>query len=220
MGRRAARWVADGGCDALVLHYRTADPEAYATGWNMQLRAADPDAYAEAVESWAGYQRGLGAVGVSTGAVILRRPVNGDPWFRAEEMPHGPQGAASDQILQLFASQGTAELLDAVVEPVDGQVLTQLLVRRDGVWTTPDVEVTLQTGIGTRAAIAPSVVHVLLSLDGERPFGRGRRSGGAGAGTRPAGAAHRRARRGGAARRARRLSRQALTRSGGSSGFA
>ena len=164
-------WVADGGCDALVLHYRTADPEAYATGWNMQLRAADPDAYADAVESWAAYQRGLGAVGVSTGAVILRRPVDGAGWFRAEEMPTGPQGAASDQILRLFASQDTGELLGAVLEPVDGQVLTQLLVRREGTWTTPDVEVTLQTGIGTRATMSPSVVHVLLSLDGERPLG-------------------------------------------------
>ena len=210
-------WVADGGCDALVLHYRTADPEAYATGWNTQLRAADPDAYAEAVEAWAAYQRGLGAVGVSTGAVILRRPVDGDPWFRAEEMPHGPQGAASDQILRLFASQ--ARRGPARRRPRTG--------RRPGADAAARPPRRRVDDAGRRGHPPDRHRHADDDQPVRRPrpaeprrraaVRRGRRPGGAGAGLDPA---LERPRRGGAAGRAGPLPGQALTRSGGSSGFA
>ena len=170
------RWTADSGCDALVLHYRTSDPEAYAAGWNAPLRQLEPDAYADALERWSAYQRGLGAAAVSTGAIVLRRPVRGGGWFRGEEMPAGPQGIASDHLLATFTGQdrlqdaGAGDLLDAVLEPVEGKVLTQQLLRRDGAWATPDVHVATAPGAGTGAQISPALVHVLLKLDGKRPL--------------------------------------------------
>lgn len=165
------RWAAGLGCDVLALHYRTATPEDYATGWNTPLRTADPDAYVAAVERWTAYQQELGARAVSTGAIALRRRTDGAARFVAEEMPHGPQGVAGAHVLRMLDDPPDRDLADAVLEPADGQVLTQLLVRRDGAWTTPDVDVTLEAGAGIHATIAPALVHVLLSLDGERPLG-------------------------------------------------
>lgn len=171
-------WTGDGDCDALTLHYATAQPESYAASWNVPLRSLDPDAYVDAVERWANYQHELGGAGVSTGAIVLRRRLDGAPWFHGEEMPRGPQGQASDHLVDLFAGRdrlqrdGCDELLDAVLEPVDGQVLVQRLLREDGAWTTPEVGASVEPGIGLHVALGPALVHVLLSLDPDRPLRR------------------------------------------------
>ena len=168
------RWTSACACDVLALHYRTAEPEDYAAGWNAPLRAVDPDAYAEAVGAWSAYQRNLGAVAVGTGAVVLRRRAAGPPWHAAEEMPGGAHGVASDHLLRLFAGRDALDAMEpgavlaAVLEPVDGQVMTQRLLRADGGWTTPDVDVAVAPGVGMHATVGPSLVHVLLSLDGRR----------------------------------------------------
>lgn len=169
-------WAADCPCDVLALHYRSAEPEAYAAGWNRPLRAVDADAYVAAVERWSAYQRDLGAIGVSTGAIVLRRREGGEPRFDHEEMPGGPRGVASDHLLRLLSGRDRlreldgASLLDTVVGPVPGQVLTQRLVRGADGWATPDVEVGVDPGVGVQATVSPALVHVVLSLDGERPL--------------------------------------------------
>ena len=171
------RWTSGCGCDVLALHYRTAPPEDYAAGWNAQLRPVDPDAYAAAVGAWAAYQGDLGALAVGTGAIVLRRRAGGAPWYAAEEMPGGARGIASEHLLRLFAGRdevarrGPGAVLEAVLEPVDGQVMTQRLVRDEGAWATPEVDVAVAPGVGTHATVGASLVHVLLSLDGRRPLG-------------------------------------------------
>ena len=162
------RWAAGLGCDVVALHYRSADPESYAAGWNTPLRTADPDAYADAVDRWSAYQHELGARAVSTGAIVLRRRTDGASSFRALEMPHGPEGIASDHVLRLLDDPPDRDLLAAVVGPADRQTLTQVLVRTDGAWSSPVVDVAVAEGAGTHATVSPAIVHVLLSLDGER----------------------------------------------------
>jgi len=166
-----ARWIEDRGCDALALHYRTSDPETYAAGWNAGLRDRNPDDYVDTVERWVAYQRTLGAAGVSTGALVLRRAAGPGSWFRAEEMPAGPSGAASEHLLRLFAAQDVIpvnreELLEVRLAPVSGQVLRQLLVLEEAGWQAADAELHIEPGIGVSITVPAPVVHVLLSLDG------------------------------------------------------
>ena len=171
------RWAAECSADVLALHYRSAEPEAYAAGWNAPLRTLDPDAYADAVDRWTAYQHDLGAVAVSTGAIVLRKRAAGAPRFHHEEMPRGAQGAASDHLLRLLAGRDrladaeSADLIDAVLAPVDGDALTQRIVHDDGGWTTQDIDVAVEPGAGVHATIGPPVVHVVLSLDGRRTLG-------------------------------------------------
>ena len=164
------RWAAGLGCDVLALHYRSADPETYATGWNAPLRTVDPEAFVDAVERWTSYQHEFGTAAVSTGAIVLRR--RGDrAAFRALEMPRGPEGIAGEHLLRMLEGPPDGDVLAAVIEPVDGLTLTQVLVRSGGGWSPPAVDATVAAGAGTHTSVSPALVHVLLSLDGERSLG-------------------------------------------------
>ena len=184
------RWTAGRGCEALALHYNTADPEAYAAAWNAGIREVDPDGYVETVERWAAYQRSLDVAGVSTGAVVLRRrPADGhaggesDPagsvggsWFRAEEMAAGPTGAGGEHLLRVFRAAEALPatrtgLLDARLRIAVGQELRQLLACGQAGWESGDAELRSQPGIGVSVMVPGQVVHVLLSLDGDRTLG-------------------------------------------------
>ncbi len=180
------RWTEGRGCDAVALHYNTADPETYAGAWNGGLRELDPDGYVEAVERWAAYQRSLDVAGVSTGAVVLRRRGRGGggsgsgsgrgsagSWFRAEEMPGGPSGAAGEHLVRVFAAEDLlrarrADLLECRLRLAVGQELRQLLVYGEGGWESGDADLRSEPGIGVSVVVPGEVVHVLLSLDGER----------------------------------------------------
>lgn len=170
------RWVAERGCDALALHYRTSEPEVYAGDWNAALRERDPDAYVQTIERWTAYQRSLGAVGVSTGALVLHRPPpRRAPWFRAEEMPAGPSGAASEHLLRLIAGQELMPATDDVLlacrlELAPGLALRQLVAHAAAGWQAGDAELRVEPGIGVSATVPAAVVHVLLSLDAQRPL--------------------------------------------------
>ena len=169
------RWVAGRGCDALVLLDHSADREAHGAEWNAGTRARDPDAHVEAVRRWAAYVRSLGATGVHTGTVVLRRAADHRPWFRAEAAPAGPSGAASEQLLRLLAAQDAmpasqAELLASRLVLAPGLQLRQLVTRERCGWHTADAELRSLPGIGVATSLPAAVVHVLLGIDGERPL--------------------------------------------------
>ncbi|MEA2373517.1 MAG: hypothetical protein QOH12_3911 [Solirubrobacteraceae bacterium] len=174
------RWTDGRGCDALALHYNTADPETYAAAWNGGLREIDPDGYVETVERWAAYQRSLDVAGVSTGAVVLRRRGRSGrgsgstgSWFRAEEMPGGPSGGAGEHLLRVFAAEDVlparrADVLECRLRLAVGQELRQLVAYGESGWESGDAELRSEPGIGVSVVVPGQVVHVVLSLDGER----------------------------------------------------
>lgn len=169
------RWAAGRGCDALVLLDHSTDPEAHGAEWNAATRAGDPDAHVEAVRGWAAYVRSLGASGVHTGSVVLRAAANRAPWFRAEEAPAGPAGAAGEHLLGLLAAQDAmpasrAELLGSRLELALGLELRQLLAHEGSGWSAADAELRSTPGIGATASLPAAVVHVLLGIDGKRPL--------------------------------------------------
>jgi methylase of polypeptide subunit release factors len=171
-------WLQGRPCDVLALHYRTGDPETYATGWNMGLRDADPDEFLTTVDRWIAYQRALGASGVATGALVLRRREEGTPWSRAEEMPGGPSGPASAQLLRLFAGvdalaslSSEDALLAASLTLAPGQTLGQLISHAAGGWRAEDARLSADEGAGVFVTVPAPAVHLLLQLRPGIPLG-------------------------------------------------
>ncbi len=90
-------------------------------------------------------------------------------------MPAGPLGAASDQLLRLFAGHeampaSEEELLGSTPALVPGQGLRQLLAYSDDGWQAEAAELRIEPGVGVSITVPAPVVHVLLSLDGCRPL--------------------------------------------------
>ena len=165
-------WIADLGCDALILHYDTLDPLPYAAAWNDGV-AGGPDHFSATLDSWLDYygERGIEAIGM--GAVILRRRTGTRNWVKTAKLARGPSGAAGIQVRRLFAAQDAlaatadaAGLLDWSFAAVDGHRLQQTLTFKGGGYTTEDAVILLDDGLGLANGVPAQALHVLLRLDG------------------------------------------------------
>ena len=167
-------WVEGSGCDAWLLHHGTHDPLTHAGNWLRHEVGHDPEAYAAALDRWLAYLDELGAEGVAVGAVILRRR-EGRNWVRADELPGERLRPASEHILRVFA----AEDFLAGDPPLDGERLALARHARlrqqaswtGGEWTTEDLSVVLEEGLGFRASLDPGAASMLAALDGRRTLG-------------------------------------------------
>jgi methylase of polypeptide subunit release factors len=95
-------WVADTGCDALLLHYATVDPPTYAANWNAEFRRRAPVAFEATVRRWIEYYAAEHIAHIGVGAVILRRREGAEHWVRPLDMGAGPTCQSSDDIVRLF----------------------------------------------------------------------------------------------------------------------
>lgn len=163
-------WLDGSGCDAWILRHRSDDPVSYAGVWTTQAgHLSEPD-LADALDRWTGYYADLGIARIGTGAVIVHRPLSGtggQVW--ADEMGNGPDGPAGNQIRRAFAhrARGIApgDLLDAIVAPLDGMVVEQMVERQEGEYRAAALSVGLRPGLGMTAPVAPEVLAAVLALD-------------------------------------------------------
>jgi methylase of polypeptide subunit release factors len=95
-------WVADGGCDAWLLHYRTRSPLQHATDWLRPVGEDDATAFAAALDRWLAYLAERGIASVSYGAIVLRRGTRPGNWIQAQQLPPERLEPASDHILRAF----------------------------------------------------------------------------------------------------------------------
>jgi SAM-dependent methyltransferase len=103
---RLAEWLTDSGCDAWVLHLRTAEPARYASHWiaDAEGEEAAPDELARQFDAWLSYYERERIESIAFALVTLRKAPAGRPtWFRCEECPPlvGPCGAAIEQGMAL-----------------------------------------------------------------------------------------------------------------------
>lgn len=171
-------WVLGIGCDALLLHYGTVDPAAYAVRWNSELRTNEPRIFEETVRRWLDYYRAEGITGIAQGAVILRRCHGAPRWVRALEMAAGPSCQSSDHVLRLFAAADflesrpqAAELLRHAFALVEGHRVDQTLDYKRGTYTVGPATFRLLPGLGLEAGIDARALEVLLECDGRRTLG-------------------------------------------------
>ena len=167
-------WVADTGCDALLLHYSTVDPAAYAARWNMELSARSPEDYQTTVSRWTDYFEAEGIRHIGLGAVILRRRHGTTPWVRCLEMATGPSCQSSDHILRLFDAADFLEsdrgrhFFKAAYRLADGHRVDQTLNFADGAYLVRPAVFRCLPGMGLEARVDARALEVLLECDGER----------------------------------------------------
>jgi methylase of polypeptide subunit release factors len=166
-------WVAETGCDAWLLHYKTENPVAYAASWNAPLKATDPPGFATALARWMGYYRELGAEKLAYGAVILRRRTRGKNWVREESVPTAQIGPAGDQVVRAFVNHdllaslpGPDQLLDEVLAVVEPQRIEQTWRHKDEGLELESARVRLEWGLGFAVGVDTYTIELLARFDG------------------------------------------------------
>ena len=170
-------WVAESGCDAWLLHYRTDDPLTHAAGWLRPLADEDAHAYEEAVARWLAHLAKAGIEAIAYGAVILRRR-SGENWIRTDELPVERLETAGDHVLRVFAAEDLLRSADARksllrerLAVVDRHRVEQTLRCHDGGLVVEEVALALEDGLGFRAGLDRYTLALLPQLDGTRPLG-------------------------------------------------
>jgi SAM-dependent methyltransferase len=99
---RPGQWVADAGCDALLICFKSTDALTYAAEW---IGPGGPG-YAERLNEWGDYYERIGAVRIGAGAMILRHRQARSNWFTALRL-HSARcaGLCGDQIERVFAAE-------------------------------------------------------------------------------------------------------------------
>jgi SAM-dependent methyltransferase len=167
------RWVAESGCDALVLHQFSQGPLDYAALWNRDLRH-DRTAYAAALDRWTEYHRRHGIEAIGSGVVTLRRR-DGANWIRVEELSSDLLLPADHHIARLIENQDYLEahdermLLESRFRVVEDHLLEESVRLGEG----PRIRwrvLRLENGLRWQVALDANTALVLSRLDGHRPL--------------------------------------------------
>jgi hypothetical protein len=170
-------WVADSGCDALLLHYHTEDPLTHTANWTRDRHADDPAGQEEMLDRWLAYFDELGIEGIGYGAVVLRRRAAGTQHVLAHQLPPGlrPAGAHIERLFTaadyLGALDDDRALLSQRLTLVEAARVEQLVRLRDGEWSIERIELELTEGLRFNADIDPLIAHLLAGLDGHQTVG-------------------------------------------------
>jgi methylase of polypeptide subunit release factors len=162
---RPRGWLAESGCDALILRHTTESARAYALRWNLQPGKTLQQS-AAAAQAWAEYYRERGIESLTTGVIVLRKR-SGANWMRDEELAGMPVGSASDQIERIFAAvdllAGDVDLRTLALRPAPG---TTLVERRRPGGEVERARLSIDEGMRLFGRMPVSCVAVLDALDG------------------------------------------------------
>jgi hypothetical protein len=168
-------WVADSGCDAWLLHYKTEDPVTHAAGWLSPLASTSPAEFEAALDRWLNSFRRSGIEAVGYGAVVLRRRSTGPNWIRLDEIPIDRLEPASEHTVRVFQAQDyltalptEGALLNETFELVDTHRLEQELQCRDGRFEVQSQTLGLTDGLAFRVGIDRSTALLLPHFGGGR----------------------------------------------------
>jgi len=103
---RPWQWVANTGCDALILCLDSDEPLKYAIEWLRSSEQHSPAHFEELLAEWMAYYDQLGIERISAGAVVLRKPAGRSTWIAAERIDGGKHvGPCGKQIERILAGR-------------------------------------------------------------------------------------------------------------------
>jgi len=171
-------WVADTGCDAILVHYGSEQPVDYATKWNQAVGKLDFAEFDETLRRWLDYYEEAGIERIATGAVFLRRRSGADNRARAINASAGPSGPAGKQVgrvvegADLLAAEPTdEELLATVFEAVGGVAIEEQGVFAGGSYVSERAVAKLVPGLGLEVELSGEAADALRRCDGRRTLG-------------------------------------------------
>jgi len=165
-------WVADLGCDALVLHHDTLDPIGYADRWAMVPAAASPATHGDALGRWLAYFEELDASAIASGAIILRKR-DGESRAQVAEMPKRPRNGG-EQVERMLAAMGRFDgpedpaLGSTVFRLAHGHRVEQRLSYGHTRYEARDAVLRLDRSAGVLATMPADLLEALFLIDGER----------------------------------------------------
>ena len=99
---RPREWVADLGCDSLILKFVSHEPLTYALEGVSIAPGTDRETLPQTIERWMEHYRRAGIEQIAGGVIVLRRS-SGTHWTRAFELHQGTRRAGGDQLQRMFA---------------------------------------------------------------------------------------------------------------------
>jgi SAM-dependent methyltransferase len=171
---RLRPWVADSGCDAWLLCFKTDDPISYAANWLRPTDGSDRERYGALLDSWLEYYKRMGIERISYGAAILRRRPAHANWIRTDTVPSGQGiGRCSAQIQRIFANQDflddlqdERQILDQMLVLAPDHQLEHALKAEDGGWTVKEAILKQGEGLQFIGRVDRLVSVVLAGCDG------------------------------------------------------
>ena len=176
---RPGEWVADTGCDALLICFKSTDPLTYAADWlRSSLGAACPD-YGHRLDEWAAYYEQTGAGRISAGAMILRHRADCTNWLSAIRLGSSRcVGPCGGQIERIFAAEdllagikGEQELLQCRFRLSEDHELTHEFRASNGQWTLNRQTLHNRKGMLFSGDLDIATVELLARSDGQTTLG-------------------------------------------------
>jgi SAM-dependent methyltransferase len=166
-------WVAAGGCDAWLLHYKTEDPLTHAANWLAPLAEEAPGGFEAELDRWLAYLGELQIGAIGYGAVVLRRREGASNWTQADALPLERLEPASDHTLRVFAAHDFLHglpdeqaLLEARLGLVERHRLEQTLRCEGGKFLVDEQTLALGEGLAFRVGADRYTTALLPHLDG------------------------------------------------------
>ena len=176
---RPRAWVADSGCDCLLICFKSTDPLTYAADWLQTSVGQNSPDYGRFLDEWMAYYDKMGIKHISAGTMIMRRRSAQKNWFRAHSIGAGRyRGSGGDQIERIFAAEDLLQSLDG-----DRQLLDQRLVFdsdhrlqhelcvEDGRWVLRTEHLYASEGIPFAGNVDVHIMELLAGCDGRRTLG-------------------------------------------------
>lgn len=172
-------WVSGLECDAVLFHYVSQDPLAYAVAWNEHLEASDSKAFDATVTRWVEHYLRAGVKLIGSGAIVLRRGyAGGTRWVRSFDLQRPPHADGGQQLRRIFVGGDFVArerlpdaLLGGVWRLAARNRLEQTLFFEDESYAPRAASLSLDDGIGLSGQVDPRVLPVLFALDGQTPLG-------------------------------------------------
>lgn len=167
---RLGLWVAETGCDGLVIEREVLDPYEYIEIWLADAGLAGTPGYRQAYETWLDYFDHLGITGIGMGWITLVNAGRADPDIRIEEWPHAVEQPVGPALAAHFDAVGPSRWPDEQLLGHAWQLAEDVLQETLG---TPGAEdpthVVLRQQRGLRRAIAVDTAlgGVLGACDGD-----------------------------------------------------
>ena len=165
---RPTEWLADSGCDVLVLGLGHEEALPYASAWNTDLWLGDHDAFAATVREWLDHYEHAGIERIAFGALVLRRRPDGSRTrVRAIQVGRAPEHAAGEHVRRLlegFDPPPAEELLASRVRLVPGVAVEQGLTAAEETFVRRPARVHDPNGLALEEVLAPPELRALLDL--------------------------------------------------------